>query len=328
MSEADFCFLDNLRIHNGSHKLIYYFRNIALYDINNAAALINDNRLHYGTLFLLRHEIEQSGLSGFVNLRNRYALIFTREILNEKIEQIKQGYSFSDYIQAAYSSLKWMLETGAPDDGLSDEYDRVLDIASSLLINVYNDRTILPLMADMIFKRHRKGLLIHDLVWVYFECREPYSITLIADYLNSSDRDDVNLAKKLLGISSSEDQDTTRDKMPEYKSYMNWISENTAFFYFSGENFQHTGNPKPFNVAMSGKYLCSAVSPRTGRILRQLTNEEKKLLTEFNGLDYRSQSILADYSLFLFHKDKSQWNKWLRLPLKEQLKQANTGGTP
>lgn len=320
MDNKNLCFLDEFRLRNGNNNLTKYFRNLALYDSRNSAVLLNDEKLHYGTFFELRHEIEQFGLFNSMSMRNKFASVFTSEIISGGNKASKLNYPVSDYIQAASSSLKWMLETGASDDGLSSEYDRVMDITSAYLISVFNDRTILPAVAEMIFKRHKKGYLIHDLVWSFFECKDPGCLTLLANYLSSSDPDDLNLAEKLLGV------DNIRDREQQYVFFMDWIRENSPYLYFSGENFQQSGSPKPFTVVMSGKYLCSSVSPCTGRILRQLSQEEKKLLTGFNGLDHKSQILMADYSYTLYHKDKNLWNTWLSMTLEEQIKQATEGG--
>lgn len=320
MVESTLSFLDDFRLKYGNNNLINYFRNMALYDSRNASVLLNDDNLHYGTLFTLQHEIEQFGLSNHMNLRNKLALILTREIISNENKALKPDCTLSDYIQASYSSLKWMLETGISDDGSSNEYDRVMDVTSSFLIIVYNDRTILPSVAAMIFSRHEKGLLTHDLVWTFFECKDSSCLTLIARYLKSSDPDNANLAKKLLGLGDA------RDKDEQYEYFIDWVRENGPYLYFSGESFQQSGNPKHFTVMMGGKYLRSAVFPHTGKIIRQLSEKEKKLLSEFNSLEYKLQVLLTDYSEELHNKDKNLWNTWLTLPLEEQIKQAHSGG--
>ena len=49
-----------------------------------------------------------------------------------------------------------MLITGSAEDGLSNEYDKVLDAVASLLIITYQDKTVLPRVVDLIFNAQQK----------------------------------------------------------------------------------------------------------------------------------------------------------------------------
>ena len=63
------------------------------------------------------------------------------------------------------TTLRWMLATGKYWDGPSrehDAYDAVLDYTSALLTGRYDDRAALPDIVELIFRRNRKGLYIHD----------------------------------------------------------------------------------------------------------------------------------------------------------------------
>ncbi|HEY5588621.1 MAG TPA: hypothetical protein VIK86_06665, partial [Candidatus Paceibacterota bacterium] len=107
-------------------------------------------------------------------------------------------YLASDYKRIGYSVLKGMFERGVVQNGQSNDNDELLDATATLLIKIHKDKTILPIIVDMIFFRNRKGLFTHDLIWAFFQAREPNSLMLIANYLNSEDMNDVKLACKLL----------------------------------------------------------------------------------------------------------------------------------
>jgi len=57
-----------------------------------------------------------------------------------------------------------MLETGCINDGLNDQYDEILDITAIFIIKIYRDKTILPIIAEMIFRRYKQGLLVQNMV--------------------------------------------------------------------------------------------------------------------------------------------------------------------
>ncbi len=158
-------FLDKRMDDSGVDNIRSFFYQLAKENEKEALNLINDENLHFTSLFVLRPEIEELNLFQKLNARNRIALGITNEILSSKRNISDVEYLSFDYIQAVHSVLKWMLETGCINDGLDDQYDEILDITAIFLTKIYRDKTVLPIIAEMIFRRYKQGLLIHDLAW-------------------------------------------------------------------------------------------------------------------------------------------------------------------
>ncbi|MBK5240310.1 hypothetical protein [Clostridium sp.] len=154
-----------------------------------------------------------------------------------------------------YPEIKEIFEGCIGKHGLSEEKDEILDITAALLIKTHNDNSILPIIVDTIFFRNREGLFNHDLIWTFFEARDPYSLMLIANYLYSDDARDIELAYKLLDFVPSIDMRNGRgDSENQYTTIFYWLKENYRFLYFTGESFQRTSNPIPYKIDLHEKY--------------------------------------------------------------------------
>ncbi|AUN25985.1 hypothetical protein RSJ21_12260 [Clostridium botulinum] len=303
-----------------------FFYQLAKENEKEALNLINDENLHFTPLFVLRPEIEELNLFQKLNARNRIALGITNEILSSKRNISDVEYLSFDYIQAVHSVLKWMLETGCINDGLDDQYDEILDITAIFLTKIYRDKTVLPIIAEMIFRRYKQGLLIHDLAWAFFESRDPISLSIISERLQSKELKDVELAQELLsfvpGIGIRENIDIKK----QYLSFLDWFGKNNLFLHFTGESFQQVKNPVIYRVVLEAKYLCEPVSIDTGEILRILSRKECKLIDQFKRLDKNTQKLLSEFSVMLHHNNICKWQYWLECPIGEQIKFARIGG--
>jgi len=305
---------DGIRLRESEESLKTYFRSLTHTDENKGIELLNRPDLGYASLFVLRPQIDKSGLYLRLSSRNQLALKITDEILERKPAQANP--LCLQHKKANHSTLRWMLETGFSDDGLSNEYDQVLDSTVNLLVKVYRDITVLPLAAELIFKRHRRGAYIYDLLWGFFESGNPYSLAFIAKRLNSQEPADRSLALKLLGfIPDIASQDP-------YTAFQLWMDENAPFLYYTGESFQKTGNPKPYAVNLDAKYLCRPLFAVKGKEITGLGSDERKLLDEVHKLDENSRAILAKYSVMLHRQDENQWKTWLHSPVSQQLRTA------
>jgi hypothetical protein len=160
-----------------------------------------------------------------------------------------------------YRSIKGMFEGCIGQHELSEEKDELLDITAALLIKTHKDNSILPIIVDTIFFRNREGLFNHDLIWTFFEARDPYSLMLIANYLHSDDARDIKLAYKLLEFVPSIDmRNGIGDSKNKYTTLFYWIQENYRFLYFTGESFQRTSNPIPYKIDLHSKYARGLVN--------------------------------------------------------------------
>lgn len=312
--------LNNI-VHSGdTNVLIDYFHELLKHDRKKALSLIDDESLQFCSLFLLKGEIYQLNLFNDLNQRNKTALT----IINELTTGNKNELAFDDlslnYIQIVYSTLKWILETGAVDDGLNNEYDKILDMAAIFLIKVYRDKTVLSCISDMIFKRNMRDLYFHDLIWAFFEIRDVESLVFIAKRLKSTQQKDVELACILLNFLPGIDINSKVKMEDQYLYVVKWIEENSSFSFFRGESFNQTSNPIPYEVAWEAKYLCKKVYIDTGKTIDELNIYECELLDQFNKLNYHTKKLLSNYSYRLHRKNIYWWNVWINYPITEQIR--------
>ncbi|SKC88025.1 hypothetical protein [Maledivibacter halophilus] len=311
--------LDRIRINEGIDSLKTYFNALAKNNKEEAVNLINAENLYFPSLFVLRNDIDTLGLFYNLNIRNKVSIEITDEILEGKKKVSVNEYISSDFAQIAYSVLKWIFETGFSNDGLSNEYDEVLDITAIILTKIYKEKTILPDLADMIFDRNRKGLFNHDLVWAFFESRDPHSLIMIANRLLSRDEKDVELASKLLSFIPGIEKNSIISKEKKYTSFLKWLEENSPFLYFTGQSLQQVNRPITYKIALEAKYLNKNVSVDTGKTLKSLKDEEYMLLNEFNKQDNDTKLLLSNFSNILHAKNKSIWEEWIQYPISRQI---------
>jgi hypothetical protein len=313
--------LDKINYEKGGDKLKLYFHELYISHKEEAINLINDEKLCFSSLFLLRSEIEQFKFFSDLSLRNRISLEVTKDIIEKNVSSIE--YLSEEHKINIHTALKWMLQSGANHDGLNHEYDRVLDITAAILIKIYEDKTVLTIVVDIIFKRYEKGYLIHDLVWAFFEAKEPESLALVGKYLLSQKTKEVELATKLLKFALNMEFKDNNEKQFEF--FSNWLKENHDFLYFTGETFQQSSNPMPYALMKASKYLCKKTSLHTGNSVKPLTEKENSLLVNFNKIDNNLKSIVADFSFKIYKKDIQLWEKWISNPIEEQIKIAKAG---
>ncbi|RKD26398.1 hypothetical protein SAMN02745883_02146 [Caminicella sporogenes DSM 14501] len=318
--------LDEIRITKGFNELKNYFYRLIQSNPQNGINLLNSHNLRFSSLFILQPEIQKLNLYEKLNTRNKIALDITKEILTREKKFLIIKYTSSEYSQIAYSILKWMFETGFTDDGFNNQFDEVLDIIALLLIKIYKETSILPIIADMIFKRNKENLYIHDLVWAFLESRNPNSLILIANRLLSKETSDNQLALNLLSFIPTLKKSENKEK--QYISVVEWLEDNYPFLYFKGENLQQKNKPVPYIVILEGKYLCKNVSVNTGKIINSLTVKEQKLLDDFNKLDKNTKILLSDFSYSTYKKNNYLWKKWINRPINEQIRivQSRMGG--
>lgn len=177
MPENDNSFLDKIRIDEGNEKCKTVFREVCNRDKRRAVFLINDSRLTFPCLFILMPLIESFQLERNLGPRSAMALRIIRSIRKGAGNHPDELSRRNGQVHAL---LKWILETGHDADGLSDDYDEILDVAVSILIIMYQDTAVLPATLDLIFERNRKARNIHTLVWAAFKSRNPSVLKLIA----------------------------------------------------------------------------------------------------------------------------------------------------
>jgi hypothetical protein len=171
------------------------------------------------------------------------------------------------------ASLKWIVETGWDPDISEGGYELLMERCTAMLLGEFRDRSVLPALADIIFDRHRNGLLIHNLVWAFFKARDPESLYLLAQKLNSENISDISLAKKLLrfipgldgsdntsgsnsiysvnnasgydnisGSNNTYDANNTTGSALYFRA-VKWLSENLPYICFTDESMQMCSRP-------------------------------------------------------------------------------------
>lgn len=310
--------LDIIRINYGIKNLNIFFYQWTIANKNKIIDLINMENLTSASLFALKNSIKELSLIESLNSKNKIAIQIMDEILGEN-KALVSNFSFCDCIETVHSVLIWILKTGADSDGITDEFDKILDITSLLLTRIYKDISIMPLIVNMIFHRYKEGFFIDDLVWAIFELKTPYSLILIANKLQSEDPSDIKLACKLLGFIPGINSDSTKEIVDKYEYFLKWMEENYLYIYYTGENFQQLGNPRPFAINLGSKYLRKIVSTDTGNSIEPLTEKETGLLEEFKELDLDTKVALADFSFKTFKENRSFWEIWINNSISKQI---------
>ena len=243
--------LDNIRYSAGGEKLRQIFCDIAKDSREAAADLLNNSS--FASLYLLLPVIKELNLYPLLGEKVCEAASVCEYLKNKKI----------DCKKVRPETLKWMLVSGFADDGLCDEFDQILDDCALLLINIYKENSILPLVARIIFDRHRRGRYTLDLIWAYFQSCEPQALSIIADYLRSANPRDAKLASELTGFLYKKGS-TPGSLKARYFQCVSWLKENYPYIYFNGEDFHQTCSPKICGVDLEGKHPCNAISRTDG----------------------------------------------------------------
>ena len=282
-----------------------------LYDEDAALAVseLNEDKLSFPSLYILQPEISKLSLNDRMSDKNRLALAVQKDLLARR----NPGREAAD--EQVHVILRWMIQTGSDTTSLGEEYDTVMDLAALLLIKEYRDQDILPLLEDMIFSRHRKGLNTYDAEWALFESGDTECIAMIARRLLSTDTRDVSLARRMLRfIPCFANAD---DAVKQYRCVMQWLGRNRGYLKYTGESNLKCCCPRPFMVALERKYLQRKLETEEG-----ITPDEQTAVTVFSRLPKGDQELLSEYSHQLHTAGGGQWRRWMSAGVSEQLAAA------
>lgn len=314
--------LERVRRTRGADALRAYFEKIVRQDKEEAAALLNHEGIKFTTLYLLIPQLDAYGIFPGLSERNRAAVTLCAVTLAHCPVPPEYRSAYLDGSELNHAVCGWIFRTGAPDDGLDDEFDRMLDVAAARLIRVYRDSSIHPELTRLIFRRNRQGKYIHDLVWALLSSGEPALLTVVAEYLRSEDKSDAALASKLLRNIPDETEEIHNAERPPYSQYRGWLRENMPYLYCTGETFHQTSEPSPFKVDVRAKYLCSTAELPHQRALEAFSEQNGGRLESFGGLSKADQTLLAGYSNRLHSRDIARWKKFMQVTVEEQMAQA------
>lgn len=307
-------FLDEVRTKRGNASLIESFHNTLQVNRGQAIDYVNDYNLCFPSLYVLVGEIEEASLSEQLSERCRIAIDFVRQ----------EQPNLEGGAQSVHPSLKWMIQTGGQDN-IDNTYLQKLDAAAGLLASVYGDRSMLPAVVEMVFFRCRSELPYHDLIWAFLETQDPQSLALIADRLRSADGKESACARRLLAFIPGIERGETGNGESQFRAFGEWLEENGPYLKYKGETFDTIHRPTPYVPVLEAKYIGAFVSVYDGEPLAGLTKKERKLLRHFRELPRDSQNLLASHSLKKRRLDRNEWKRWIELPTKRQLKQAEGG---
>lgn len=317
--------LDSAAISNEKHgeNLKSQFLKMLNESPEKAVTLLNSKALRFSTLYMMLPEIAASGVFDKLNPKNQTAVLLCA-VIDPELELPAGVQRELPKSELCHSALKWVLLSGYKDNGLSGEFDKALDTAACCLIRIYHDSSVLPVIVDLIFKRNRKGQYVGDLVWALFSCKDPKILKLITQYLISSNKQDKELADKLL---KNEDVSAFKadSRSGRYAACNSWLKENGPYLYFTDETFQQSCDPTLFRVNLEAKYLCKKAS-RPQKVMQTFSQYYYDRIEAFRRMSEEQQTILARYSNHLYSLDKRQWNRWMSYPIKKQIEIAAKAG--
>ncbi|WP_411675858.1 hypothetical protein [Caproicibacter sp.] len=313
--------LEYVRRNRGINACKRRFQEIIGKQKEAAPRLLNDEGLRFATLFSLKPQIEEAGLNDRLSEKIRAALQICDKVLEEKKALPGGGISYTD--ENVHAAFLWIFQTGAENDGMSDDYDEILDLSASVLTRRYRETSILPGLAALIFRRNRKKGYLHDLIWAFFQSHDPNALRYLAPYLRSANARDRELAHLLLHLPDI-GADSRRWET-QYRNFMKWLQDNSPYLYFTGESLQSSNQPEICGLDREAKYLCKQISPRKRTPVDPLTSQEEESLSCFAQAEESDQAVLSDYSKALHASNPESWNRWIHLPVEEQLRLAKNG---
>lgn len=318
-------YLNQILQSRGAETLKKNYHTMTKRNRQQAILFTNDENLIFPALFVLIPEINVWNLYEDLNERNKIALKLCAKKTNDFSLAIRLDHILPKNVQEMHAALFWMVKTGMNWDGPSfgyDSYDAVIDTAAAILIKTYDDHTILPDVLKLIFQRNRKDLLVHDLVWAFSQTSDPQAYLLIAKYLLSENRKDMNLACTLLHIKEPNNMHNQAVRRNLYNQYVAWFDENKPYLYFTGDHMQQTSKPNPLNVDIEAKYLGKRIFPKNREPAKPYTAHEISMLKSFRSIPPADQEVLSSYSNKIYTKNKSLWNEWIRKTAAEQVMAA------
>jgi hypothetical protein len=317
--------LDRALQAGGAERLRSGFAELAASDRQRALLLLDDEKLRFPALFTVLPEIRDFKLTGALSPRNAAAANLCMRKLKRLVPAAPEA-DFGDS-ETLYQALRWMFDTGkgweaGPMD--RNDFEAVFDYVSALLVITFEDTSVLPDIARLIFRRRRQGRLIHDLVWCFFQTLNHDALSWTADQLLSQDAGDAALAVKLLDLELPAQAGRIEIRALHRKT-KEWLSDNRPFLYVTGEHFQQSSKPKHLDVDREAKYLGKELSPRYRAPVAPMNERELKCLHEYRGFSQEERELLTEYSHRLRRDDARAWEAWMSKQVAEQVLAARSG---
>lgn len=226
--------LERIKDKYGTDELVKRVENTIRRYPNHAVNLINDMGVSFSTYFLIIPLIKKYNLLKHMNLRNKIAMKLYDECFSDNVVDV----TYSDSNEK--SVLRWMVNSASYDDGIDDDFDKLIDFAIAKLLSEYNDDETLKNAIDLAFLRNRKKEFTHDLVWEIFKSNNPKALKLIAQHLKSNDEREKMFSWTLI--------ENAVETNIEYKDYTyenvnKWLNDNLPYIEFTGNSYNYSSVP-------------------------------------------------------------------------------------
>lgn len=278
--------------------------------------------LDFNKMFSLRNNLDDNNIQNNLDDKNKIAIEIMDDVLKQDMRAGADEFSILNYIEETNSVMRWMLNSALYAKDMGNEYCEVIDIVAIFLIKVYRDYEMLPVVAELIFQRNRNDLYAHELIWAFFQSYDVDSLKFICDRLSSNDKKSKELACALLSFIPNINEYANNNKSFYAKK---WIDNNKDYIFFTDDSKHARSNPVYCKLNLDGKYLGEIVNKKTGKIISDLENDDKKRLKEFKKLDENEKIILSSYSFKLKKLNLDKWLKWINYSINDQIAIAKGG---
>jgi len=277
-------YLERVWRSQGAAALRAAYRTIARRSRDEAARALADAENSFSVIYILATEAERVGLENALPPRAKYGIWLAATKAGDSTRAARYAAQLTtELAEPPYDALVWIIHTGADWDGPRagrDDYDAALDLAAAYFAANFDDEVTLALIAKLVFRRNRKGLFIHDLVWGLFQGAGAPVLAVVARYIVSDDRADSELACKLLGL---EMPATAAERVKLYAKFTEWLGENGQYIYLTGEHFNATSKPQHHARDEEARYIGRKIHPRTRTPESPLTDAERAALEAFRA---------------------------------------------
>ncbi len=302
--------LEKIKEQNGIEVLKKRFEIALVKKSTDAVALINDKGISFSTFFTLIPLLKKYNTFNKLNLRNRIAQKLYDECFSTSVPPVTYTRNNEIYV------LKWIINSAAYDDGIDDDFDKMVDYAFAKLLDENSEPQIIENAINLAFMRYLKNEFNHDLIWAIFRTGNPEALRIVAKHLASNNNDEKEFSKILLENAMDDGLD---DEVDRFSDIDNWIEENKPYLNFTGNGYNYSTSPRFCEIDTKSKYMgkCKKESGFPMNIPQSQIQLEN--ISNFKRLDYRTQVKLSRYSKFLHDTDIEKWNRWQKQSLQKQV---------
>ena len=301
--------LDKIKVQKGKEELKMRFEKALLKNSTDVVNLINNKEISFSTFFILIPILKKYNMFNKLNLRNKIAQKIYDECFSKVVPKVTYTRQNEIYV------LKWIVNSASYDDGIDDDFDKIVDYAFAKLLDENSEPEVIENAVNLAFIRNSKNEFNHDLIWAIFRTGNPDALKAIAKHLKSNNRKEKEFTKTLLenAMDDGVDDDNRFDKIDE------WIEENKPYLNFTGNSYNYATSPRFCEIDTKSKYMGrnkkeSGFSMNIPQTQIQLEN-----IKCFKKLDYKTQAKLSRYSKFLHDTDIEKWNRWQKQSLRKQV---------